>query len=234
MGVNKRSLKSLKGFSDVEIKFLKSLHTPQKIQDYLDSIPANFEPNGDECRSPAQVLRTRTAHCIEAAMFAAMVLRIQGHKALIVDLTANKKDNDHVIAVFKMNNRWGAIAKSNHYCNGYRDPIYLTIRELVMSYFHEYLNYAGEKTLRSYAGPLDLAKFDNINWMTAEEDIWEIPTALVRLPHKKLFAKGTEAKLRNADEFIRRINNIERYSPGSKEQFLPPYGLRKEKGDRNM
>ncbi len=222
------------GFSSQEMTFLKTLNTPQKIQDYLDSIPANFEPNGDECRSPLTVLRTGTAHCIEAAMFAAMVLRIQGHKALLVDLTANTKDDDHVLAVFKMNGRWGAIAKSNHYCNGYRDPVYITVRELVMSYFHEYLNYAGEKTLRSYAGPLNLAKFDNINWVSAKESVWEIPKELVRIPHKRLFTRHQEKKLRNADEFLRRVNNIERYTPGSTKQFLPPYGLRKDKGEKNM
>ncbi len=225
-------------FTNQEIELLKTLDTPQKIQDYLDTMPPNFEPNGDECRSPLTAMRTNTAHCIEAAMFGAMVLHLHGHKALLVDLTANTKDDDHVLAVFKKNGLWGAIAKSNHYCNGYRDPVYKSIRELVMSYFHEYLNYAGEKTLRSYAGPLDLSKYDKQHWMTSSKDVWVIPKALVALPHKRLFTRNQERYLRHADEFLRRVNNIPRFEYNSKtnssKPFLPPYGIDREKGSKNM
>jgi hypothetical protein len=223
-------------FTPQEIALLKSLDTPQKLQAYLDSIPPNFEPDGDECRSPILVLRTKKAHCIEAAMFAAVVLRMQGRKAHLLDLTANSKDDDHVIALFQNPHTkcWGAIAKSNHYCNGYRDPVYASVRELVMSYFHEYLNYAGEKTLRSYAGPLDLAKLDSIGWLTRDGDVWEIPNALVALPHHSLMTPAQERALRPADEFIRRINNIPRYRKGSKRQSLPRAGMKKSKGKANM
>lgn len=190
-----------------------SLDTPQKIQDFLDDLPVNFEPEGDTCISPLRVLRERRAHCIEAAMFAAMVLRMHGHKPLILDLTANNKDDDHVIALFKRNGHWGAIAKSNHYCLGYRDPVYRTLRELVMSYFHEYLNRKGEKTLRSYSRPLNLARFDKQGWMTAMQDVWLIPSHIIRMPHMRIMTRYQEKLLRTADEFTRDVNNIERQKP---------------------
>jgi hypothetical protein len=197
-------------FTLSELQFLKTISTPQKIQDFLDNVSTNWEPEGDTVISPLRVLREKRAHCIEAAMFAAMVLRMHGYKPLLVDLTANKKDQDHVLAVFKKNNHWGAVAKSNHYCLGYRDPIYKSIRELVMSYFHEYLNFDGEKTLRSYTEPLDLAKFDKTDWMTSDKDVWIIPETLVKMPHKKILTPALERSLRKADKFTRDVNNIVR------------------------
>lgn len=219
-----------------ERKLLTSLSTPQKLQSFIDDLKPNFEPDGDECRSPRTVLHTKKAHCIEAAMFAAMVLRMQGRKALLLDLMANRKDDDHVLALFQdlKTGCWGAIAKSNHYCNGYRDPIYASLRELAMSYFHEYLNYAGEKTLRSFAGPLDLGQFDERNWMTREGSVWEIPNALVALPHTTLLTRAQERNLRSADEFVRRINNITRFDPKTGKPVLPAQGARRSKGNRNM
>jgi len=219
-----------------ERKLLKSLSSPQKLQSFIDDLKPNFEPDGDECRSPRTVLRTGKAHCIEAAMFAAMVLRMQGRKAFLLDLMANRKDDDHVLALFRdpKTKAWGAIAKSNHYCNGYRDPVYKTLRELAMSYFHEYLNYAGEKTLRSFAGPLDLRQFDGADWMTRNQSVWEIPNALVALPHTSLLTRAQERNLRPADEFVRRINNITRFDPETGEPFMPAQGIRRSKGNRNM
>lgn len=223
-------------WTGAERKLLKSLSTPQKLQSFIDDLKPNFEPHGDECRSPRAVLRTKKAHCIEAAMFAAMVLRMQGRKALLLDLMANRKDDDHVLALFQdpKTGCWGAIAKSNHYCNGYRDPVYASLRELTMSYFHEYLNYAGEKTLRSFAGPLDLKRFDSAGWMTRDGNVWEIPNALVALPHKRLLTPAQERSLRPADEFVRRINNITRYDPKTGKPVLPVQGARRAKGNRNM
>jgi hypothetical protein len=201
---------SMAEFTSEEKKLLMSLDTPQKIQDFLDSLPVNFEPEGDTCISPLRVLRERRAHCIEAAMFAAMVLRMHGEQPLILDLTANSKDDDHVIAVFKRNGCWGAIAKSNHYCLGYRDPVYRNIRELVMSYFHEYLNKQGEKTLRSYSKPINLKRFDRQGWMTMEKDVWEVPSFIIRQPHAKILKRSQERYLRHADDFTKRMNNMQR------------------------
>lgn len=200
-------------FTKAEKRLLMSLDTPQRIQDFLDALPTNFEPEGDTCISPRRVLRERRAHCIEAAMFAAMVLRMHGHRPLILDLTANSKDDDHVIALFKRNGHWGAIAKSNHYCLGYRDPVYRTLRELVMSYFHEYLNRRGEKTLRTYSRPLNLARFDKRHWMTAEKDVWFVPGHIIKMPHTRIMSRHQEKYLRHADAFTRDVNNMERQKP---------------------
>src|SRR3989338_7334538 len=124
------------GFTKEEIAIFKSLNTPKKIQDFLNSIPADFEPHGDTVLSPRMVLKENRAHCMEGAMFAAAALRFHGYPPFVVDLTAVKDDDDHVITVFKHNNHWGAISKTNHAVLRYREPVYKTIRELVMSYFH--------------------------------------------------------------------------------------------------
>ena len=183
-----------------------------KIQDFLDGLPTNWEPEGDTVISPIRVLRERRAHCIEAAMFAAMVLRLHGHKPLILDLTANNKDQDHVIALFKRNGCWGAIAKSNHHGLGYRDAIYKNVRELVISYFHEYLNLDGEKTLRSYTKPIDLSRFDHMHWTTDEKNLWIIPSHIIKLPHTRLFPRSQDKHLRDADVFTRKTSNLQRQS----------------------
>ena len=140
------------GFDEEEINLLGSLDTPKKIQDFLESIPINMEEDGvDTCLSPQRVLREQRAHCIEGALFAAMALRIHGHRPLVVDMTAARFDSDHVITVFREEGFWGSISKTNHGVLRYREPVYKSIRELVMSYFHEYFdNYTGRKSLRSY------------------------------------------------------------------------------------
>jgi hypothetical protein len=197
-------------FTADEMKLLKGLDTPQKIQDFIDSLDTNFEPDGDTVLSPLRVLRERRAHCIEAALLAAMVLRLHNRPPLIIDLTANSKDDDHVLCVFKRNDCWGAIAKSNHHCLGYRDPIYRSVRELVLSYFHEYLNYQGEKTLRSYSRPMNLTRFDKNNWMTSKKDLWCIPSFIIKQPHTRLMTRAQEKDLRDADAFTKDVNNLAR------------------------
>lgn len=188
------------GFTEKEVKVFKQLNTPKKIQDFLNKIPANFEPEGDTVLSPRRVLRENRAHCMEGAMFAAAALRFHGHKPLVVDLTSVKDDDDHVITVFKHEGHWGAISKTNHAVLRYREPVYKTIRELVMSYFHEYFtNHNGKKTLRSYSMPVDLSRFDKQGWMTSEEDVEYIPNYLFTVPHKPILSRSQIAFLRKAD-----------------------------------
>jgi hypothetical protein len=171
-----------------ETRLLKSLSSPWKIQDFLNSIPYNTEPDGDTCRSPRRVMRDRTAHCFEAALFAAAALRVNGWPPLIVDLEA-VRDTDHVIAVFRMDGCWGAIAQSNYSGLRFREPIYRNLRELAVSFFEDYFNPKGEKTLRRYSRPVNLSRFDSANWMTVEEDVWMIPEYLVDIPHRNILAK---------------------------------------------
>jgi len=198
------------GFTPAHLKLLRSLNTPTKIQNYLDSLPTNHEPNGDTCKSPLTVLKSGNAHCIEAAMLAALCLRLQGKQALLADLTADNSDQDHVLAVYKDNGHWGAIAKSNHHALGFRDPIYKTLRELIMSYAHEYVNYDGKKTLRSYAGPLNLKKFDKQGWANSDNNVWFVPEALVKLPHKPIVTRTQAKNSRPADPCRRAMSNVKR------------------------
>lgn len=187
--------------SKEELKLFKSLNTPEKVQDYINKIPINFEEDGkDTCFSPRRVLRENKCHCIEGAILAALILRVNDSPPLLVDLTASSKDFDHVIAVFQKDGKWGAISKTNHSALRYREPVYNSIRELVMSYFHEYFNDDGKKTLRSYSEPVDLTMFDHENWMTTEDEIWSIPNYLAEIEHFPILTKSQIASLRDADE----------------------------------
>src|ERR1700733_9427348 len=130
-------------------KTLKKLSTPAKIQDFLNSLPFNFEKKGETCRSPKASIEADTAHCFEGALIAAAALSLRGQKPLLLDLKASGKDMDHVVALFKRDGKWGAISKTNHAVLRYREPVYASVRELAMSYFHEYFLPSGVKTLRS-------------------------------------------------------------------------------------
>lgn len=205
------------GFTKKEVVLFKKLNTPAKIQDFLNKIPANFEQDRETVLSPRMVLKEQRAHCMEGAMFAAAALRFHGYPPLIVDLASTKEDDDHVIAVFKKNNHWGAISKTNHAVLRYREPIYRTIRELAMSYFHEYfMNNNGKKTLRSYSFPVDLSRFDQQGWMTAEEDVEYIPEHLFTVPHKPILSRSQIAMLRTADSLEIKAGNITEWHPNGK------------------
>ncbi len=183
-----------------ELRLLKKLNTPAKIQDYLNTLAINFELRRETCYSPRKVIRLQTAHCMEGAMLAALALRVNGHKPLVMDLKSIEGDDDHVVTVFRQYNRWGGITKTNHGVLRYREPIYRDIRELATSFFHEYFLHSGKKTLRSYSVPMDLSRFDHKGWMTAEEDIWYVPETLDRIKHYPLVPAKLVRKLRLADE----------------------------------
>jgi hypothetical protein len=165
-----------------ELRLFRRLSTPEKIQKHLDDLPYNKEHEGDTCLSPRRVIRHNTAHCFEGALFAAAALRVNGRPPLILDLAA-VRDDDHVVAVYRTNGCWGAIGKSNYAGLRFRAPVYRNLRELALSYFEHYYNLKGEKTLRAYSRPVNLARFDSIGWMTAEEDLWTIPEYLVDIKH---------------------------------------------------
>src|ERR1051326_19392 len=169
-----------------EFQLLRRLSTPEKIQKYLDDLPYNKEKDGQTCALPIFVIRHHTAHCFEGALFAAAALRVSGRPPLILDLEA-VRDDDHVLAVYRTAGHWGAIGKSNYAGLPFRSPVYKTVRELALSYFEHYYNLSGEKTLRAYSRPVNLASFDSIDWMVSEEPLWAIPEYLVEIKHTKLF-----------------------------------------------
>ena len=167
------------GWNDDEIRFLMTLNNPDRIQAFLDSI--DYNPDY-ECRSPRWVIRKRSAHCFEGALFAAAALQFIGYKPQIVDMKAFN-DDDHVIAIFREDGYWGAVAKSNFTSLRFREPVYRSLRELIMSYFDFFFNTAGDKSLRSYSLPLNLQKYDSINWATTEDDLEFIGDKLESMKH---------------------------------------------------
>ena len=191
------------GLTAREIALLGPLDSPRKVQDFLERIPSNHCHDRDTCLSPRMVLRERRAHCMEGAMLAALAFRLHGMPPLIVDLAAAAKDYDHVIAVFRRRGCWGAVSKTNHAVLRYREPVYRTLRELVMSFFHEYTTDDGKKTLRSYSRPVDLSRFDRHGWMTADEDVWEVPEYLCEVAHVPIVTRNQIASLRLADPIER-------------------------------
>lgn len=195
-------------FDARERRILRRLATPARIQSFLDhDLGYNVEPDGHTCYSPRTVLRKRVAHCMEGALVAAAALRMLGHPALLLDLEA-VRDSDHVLAVYRVNGYWGAVAKSDYSGLRSREPVYRTIRELVMSYFEHYYNPAGEKTLRTYSRPINLRRFDRIQWMTTEEEVWAIPNYLCDISHTRILTAGMERRLARMD---RRLYAAGRY-----------------------
>ncbi len=187
------------GLNQNEVRLVKKLSSPKKIQDFLNALPFNFEKRGETCMSPRRVLREGVAHCLEGALLAALALRAQGQEPLLLDLTSTARDDDHVVALFRFHGRWGAISKTNHAVLRYREPVYSSVRELAMSYFHEYFLNDGKKTLRSFSVPVDLRRFDRRGWATDEKDLWYIVDALDNAKHTRILRKGQDRTLRLAD-----------------------------------
>jgi hypothetical protein len=160
----------------------KPLDTPTKIQLFLNGLDYDPRPG---TASPRLVLRERKANCFEGAMFAAAAFRFHKRPPLVVNMRSYN-DDDHVLAVFRQNEAWGCVAKSNYTVLRFREPVYRNIRELMMSYFDVFFNPIGEKTLRAYSVPFNLSRFDKQNWMTTEEDISWIGDALDKARHYKV------------------------------------------------
>jgi len=179
-----------------ELRTLRALKTPAKIQKFVDKLTYQY---ADTAGSPRRVLRERKGHCLEGALLAAAALRLQGHPPLLMDLEA-VRDDDHVIALYRERGLWGGIAKSNYAGLRFRAPVYRTLRELALSYFEHYYNLRGERTLRAYAGPVNLAKLDGRGWMTAEEDVWFVAEALVATKHLELFPYSVARALPRLDK----------------------------------
>lgn len=197
----KRLTRLQSGLSSNEYHMLKRLSTPIVIQNFLDTVPANFEKDGDTHMSPRRVLREKKMHCIEGALFAAAALWIHGEPPMIMNLSGRfgGEDVDHVIALYKRGNRLGAISKTNHATIRFRDPAYRSPRELALSYFHEWFsNETGIKSLNSYSKPLDLRRFGT-DWITAEKDLFNIADALDDQPQYELIPKGNWRYVRKAD-----------------------------------
>ncbi|OHA61679.1 MAG: hypothetical protein A2117_02730 [Candidatus Wildermuthbacteria bacterium GWA2_46_15] len=182
-----------------EFKKLRALKNPKKIQDFLNALPINWGKDWNTCRSVLSTLRAGKAHCIEGAFVAAAALYFNGQKPLVMDLKTTQDDYDHVVTLFKVNGCWGALSKTSHAVLRYREPIYKTLRELALSYFHEYFLDNGKKTLRSFSDPFDLRQYGD-DWLVADYDLWQIPEELDDSPHKKILTPKMIVFLRKADK----------------------------------
>ncbi len=196
------------GLTKSELKILKKLNTPIKIQDFLDKMPMNWEKRGETYFSPRRALKIRKMHCLEGALAAAAALWLRGEKPLLLDLKT-KGDIDHVVALYRRNGYWGAISKTNHSALRFRDPVYKNLRELALSYFHEYFrDKDGKKTLVSYSSkPFDL-RAHGIKWITAEEDLFHIVDAIDNAPHQQIYPKKNRQLIRPADKMERLAGKI--------------------------
>lgn len=175
---------------------LRRLSTPSRIQDYVDRLV--YRPE-DDPGSPRRVMAEQRANCYDGAIFAAAALRRLGHPPLLLDLWA-VRDDDHVLAVFRKDGAWGAVAKSNFVGLRYREPVHRTLRELVLSYFEQYFNVDGEKTLRAYsARPLALAAFDRWRWTFRDDALRYVSDRLDALPHLPVLTRSMERGLARVD-----------------------------------
>lgn len=183
-------------FTSAEMRLLRRLNTPAKIQKFLNDLPYHL---ADTVFSPRKVMRERTAHCFEGALFAATALRVNGYEPLILDLEA-ENDTDHVLAIYRKHGAWGSIAMSNYPgCRG-REPIYRNCRELALSYFNDYFNLRRELTLRRFSKPVNLRRFDRSGWMTSEKDLWYIEEYLFDVQHWPLVTPAMARTFTRIDE----------------------------------
>jgi hypothetical protein len=186
------------GLSRGETAALARLKTPEKIQDYISNLQINKELQGDTCLSVRDVLRHGHAHCIEGAFVAAAALWINGEPPLLMDMKA-KGDDDHVITLFRHRGLWGAISKSNHVWLRWRDPVYRSLRELAMSYLHEYTAKSNRISLRAYSRAFDLRRQDPALWVTNKESCWDVAWYLDQSRHYPLVTSEQARRLRPHD-----------------------------------
>src|ERR1700722_1022945 len=186
------------GLSPADLRTLRALKTPAKIQKFIDGLGYQY---GNTAGSPQRVLRERKGHCLEGALLAAAALRVNGHPPLLMDFEA-VHDDDHVLAIYRERGLWGSIAKSNFAGLRSRAPIYCTLRELALSYFAHYYNLRGERTLRAYSRPMNLERLDNQHWMTSEENVWCVPECLIAVRHYALLP----------DKVVRALPRLDRRS----------------------
>ncbi len=183
---------------------LRRLSAPARVQDYVDRLVYRAE---DDPGSPRRVMAEQRANCYDGALFAAAALRELGHPPLLLDLWA-VRDDDHVLALYRVGGRLGAVAKSNFVGLRFREPVHRTVRELVLTYFEQYFNAAGEKTLRAYAPLHDLGRYDRYGWTFDAAPLPYISSALDALPHRRILSAAAERRLEPVDPRSRRAGML--------------------------
>ncbi|HVO79078.1 MAG TPA: hypothetical protein VMT28_00025 [Terriglobales bacterium] len=200
------SSNGISGFSPAELRKLRSLKDPHGIQRFLDDMPYHL---ADTAWSPRRVLAENASHCFEGAMLAAAALRVNGYPPLVFDLEA-ENDTDHVVAIYRLNDHWGAVAKSNYTGCRYREPVYRSLRELALSYFDVYFNLRRERSLRRFSRPVNLARFDPLAWMTTDKPLWFIAEYLFDIHHYRLLTPAMAKRLHRLDDRSFRAGCLDR------------------------
>lgn len=200
------------GLSPAEWRRLAPLATPWQVQAFVHALPANHEEDGETVRSVRGVLQHGHAHCIEAALVAACALWMHGDPPLLMHLDCAPSDYPHVVALFRRGRCWGAISKSNHAGLRFRDPVYRSLRELAMSYFHEYVDSRSRKTLRSYSRAFDLRRIDSPEWVTRADSCWAVHDRLAALCHYPLVTRAQGRALAPRDPFERRVDGLVQFA----------------------
>jgi hypothetical protein len=205
------------GLTKAEFAILRRLDTPEKIQSFLFGMKQNFEQDGETCHTVRVVLKDRRAHCIEGAVVAAAALWVHGQPPLLMDLQA-VHDFDHVVALYRRNGCCGAISKTNGIGLRWRDPVFRSLRELAMSWFHEYTNKRNRKTLRTYSLPLDMRRIDPKIWVTGKDGAWDLVDVLEDLRHFKLVTPAQARRLTRRDPFERKVGALLQYPRPSRKR----------------
>jgi len=206
-----RALREDVGLSLREYALLAKLDTPERIQAFLNALRANHEPDGETVHSVRNVLRLRVAHCIEGALVAACALWVHGKPPLVMHLDCAAHDNPHVVALFRRRGHWGALSKSNGAWLRYREPVYRSLRELAMSYFHEFFDKHGDKTLRGYTGAFDLRRLPSSWWVTNALPCSDVDNRLAALRHYPLVTSAQARALVRRDAHERRAARLVQY-----------------------
>jgi hypothetical protein len=172
----------LAAFSPAERRLIRRLRTPDDVQRYLSRLPYNAETRGGTLRSFREVVRRGTAHCLEAALFAACVLEQHGYPPLL--LTFESVDGlDHVLFLYRKGKRWGTVARSRDPGLHGRKPVFTSLRALTMSYFDAYIDPTG--CIEGYAS-FDLHSLGRYDWRFARRNMWALERALIDHPHRRI------------------------------------------------
>jgi hypothetical protein len=176
------------GFLPAERLLIDRLRGPRTVQAFLNALPYNTEPQGETLRSFRQVVRRGTAHCLEAALFAAVVLEQHGYPPLVLSFESVDQ-LDHVIFVYQRNGRWGSVARSRDPGLHGRKPVFRRARDLAASYVEPYVDFTGRIT--GYA-VVDLDReLGRYDWRFSERNVWKAEQMLIEYPHRPLHTSDT-------------------------------------------
>ena len=178
----KRLRPGREAFTAAEWKLIQRLNTPAKVQKYLSSLPYNREPRGPSLRSFRKLVESHEAHCLEAAVAAAVILEQHGYPPLLLDLESEDL-LDHVLFVFRLNGAWGAVARSRDIGLHGRKPVYRSLRDLAWSYFDPFVDFSGR--LKAYA-VTSLYELGDYDWRFSPRKMIKIEDHLRAIPHRHL------------------------------------------------